>query len=340
VGSRQRPLENLEKIKNRQFWVNKTALVTGHEGFLGSWLSKTLIDRGCKVIGLDKITNRPGSVLNNGFRKKIVGIRGNVANLKLVKNLFDKYKPDIVFHLAAEAIVNRANKNPVRTFKSNIQGTWNILEGARDKKFIKAIIVASSDKAYGSQDNLPYREDSTPLKGSHPYDVSKSCADLLCHTYYNTFNIPVCVTRCGNIYGPGDHNFSRLIPDTVKSAAKNKTLLIRSNGKFTRDYIYVADVISGYLTLAKKMQNKKVHGEAFNFSNEKPVSVLEIVKLAYQLSGKEPNYKILNLAKHEIKDQYLSAKKARRDLGWKPDYTLKEGLNKTILHYKKHFAAI
>lgn len=330
-------MENLEKINYKKFWANKTVLVTGHEGFLGSCLSKTLIDSGARVIGLDKVNNRPGSILNKDLRKNIVCIRGNVANLKLIKKLFDKYTPDIVFHLAAEAIVSRANNKPIRTFKSNIQGTWNILEGARNKKFIGAIIVASSDKAYGSHDDLPYREDSTPLKGSHPYDVSKSCADLICHTYHNTFNVPVCVTRCGNIYGPGDHNFSRLVPDAIRSALKNRSLSIRSDGKFTRDYIYVGDVVSGYLALAAKMNNKKVHGEAFNFSNEKPVSVLEIVKLIYKLSGKQPNYKILNLAKHEIKDQYLSAKKARRSLGWKPLYALEEGLKETIDYYKKRF---
>ena len=201
---------------------------------------------------------------------------------------------------------------------------------------VKAIIIASSDKAYGSHTKLPYKE-NTPLSGEHPYDVSKSCADLIACTYCHTYDLPVVVTRCGNIFGPGDFNFSRLVPDTIRSAIQNKTLIIRSDGKFTRDYIYVSDIVSGYILLAEKMQKLKVFGEAFNFSDENPISVLELVKKIYHLANKKPNYKILGKAKYEIKHQYLSSKKAKRIFGWKPRYTLEEGLKKTITWYKDFF---
>jgi len=306
--------------------------VTGHEGFLGSWLSRALLENGAKVVGLDKVANRPHSILKD-LRKDIICIKGDVSDLKLVKKIIDKYKPRIIFHLAAEAIVGEANKNPIRTFKSNIEGTWNILEAARDKKFIKALVIASSDKAYGAHKELPYKEDAA-LKGNHPYDASKSCADLLCLAYYNTYDVPVCVTRCGNIYGPGDYHFSRIIPDVIRSAIKNEIFLIRSDGKFTRDYIYVDDIVTGYVKLAEVMVKKKLSGEAFNFSNEKPISVLEIVKIIYNLTNKKPKYRILNVAKYEIRDQYLSAEKAKRNLGWRPRYNLREGLINTIKWYK------
>ncbi|MDP2923373.1 MAG: GDP-mannose 4,6-dehydratase [Candidatus Omnitrophota bacterium] len=321
---------------DKRFWKNKKALVTGYEGFLGSNLTKNLISYSAKIIGLDQVKNRPISVLNSSLRKDIICIKGNVGDLKIVRNVINKYKPQIIFHLAAEAIVNRANKNPILTFESNIKGTWNILEASRDKKFIEAIVVASSDKAYGSHKILPYEEDA-PLKGDHPYDVSKSCADLISYAYYHTYNLPVAITRCGNVYGPGDFNFSRIIPDAVKCALSNKTFFIRSDGKFTRDYIYIDDIADGYILLAEKLQKNKLAGEAFNFSNEKPITVIELAKRIYQLVRLKPNYRILNQAKYEIRNQYLASAKARKILGWKPKYNLEEGLNKTIEWYRDYF---
>lgn len=317
------------------FWKKRRVLITGYEGFLGSWLTRALLELGAKVTGIDKVKNKPRSILE-GYRDRIISIKGDISNLNLVRRIIDKHKPSIIFHLAAEAIVGRANSHPVRTFKSNIQGTWNILEASRGKSFICSIVAASSDKAYGPNDNLPYREDITPLKGDHPYDVSKSCADLLCNTYYNTYKIPICVTRCGNIYGPGDHNFSRLIPDVFRSIVKNRPFTIRSDGTFTRDYIYVEDVVSGYLKLAEKMKNKDIQGQSFNLSNEKPISVLLLVKAIYKLAKKKPRYKILNTAHNEIKDQYLCSSKAKKLLDWKPEYELDGGLKKTMAYYRKY----
>ncbi|MDP2922789.1 MAG: GDP-mannose 4,6-dehydratase [Candidatus Omnitrophota bacterium] len=316
------------------FWKNKWVLVTGYEGFLGSHLTETLLNRGAKIIGLDKTYNRPNPILSN-IRKDINYKKGNVINLKLVKDIIDKYKPQIIFHLAAETIVSAALRNPLNTFKSNIQGTWNLLDSCRGKNFVEAIVVASSDKAYGKHNTLPYKENYA-LMGEYPYDVSKSCTDLLSRSYFRTYGLPVCTTRCGNIYGPGDFHFSRIIPDVLRSIIKEKPLLIRSDGKFIRDYIYVKDIVGGYLLLAEKMPQAKLYGEAFNFSGENPISVLELVKKIYQLAGTKPNYKILNKVKYEIKYQYLSSKKARKILGWKAKYTLEEGLRKTINWYKTH----
>ncbi|MDP2921143.1 MAG: SDR family NAD(P)-dependent oxidoreductase [Candidatus Omnitrophota bacterium] len=315
------------------FWKNKTVLITGHEGFLGSNMARVLSGSGARIIGVDKVKNRPDNMLE-GLRKNIISIKEDISDLRSVKKIVNKYKPQVIFHIAAEAIVGEANKDPVAAFKSNIEGTWNILEASRDKKFIEAIVVASSDKAYGSHKILPYKEDAA-LKGSHPYDVSKSCADLICRAYWNTYRVPVCVTRCGNIYGPGDFHLSRIAPDAIRRAVKGGTLLIRSDGKFIRDYVYVEDIVNGYMALAENMKKLRLYGEAFNFSCENPITVIEMVKRIYKLAGKKPDYKILNKAKYEIKNQFLCSMKARRVLNWKPEYTLNQGLKKTIAWYEE-----
>jgi CDP-glucose 4,6-dehydratase len=225
----------------RNFWKDKKVLVTGFEGFLGSNLSQALIFLGARVFGLDIKVGRKETLLTGSDYKKIKVIKGSVANYKLVEQVINKYKINVVFHLAAEAIVAKCHRNPLRAFSANITGTWNILEACRNSKDIQSVIIASSDKAYGAHKNLPYRE-NVALQGNHPYDVSKSCADLIANTYAHTYNLPVGVTRCGNIYGPGDFNFSRLIPDALRCLSKGKTLQVRSDGKFVRDYVYVEDI--------------------------------------------------------------------------------------------------
>lgn len=319
-----------------KYWKNKKVLITGHEGFLGSNLTRRLLNYGAKVTGLDIRTNRKLTIFEKADLKKTKGIKGSVENYGLIKDIIKRDKIEVIFHLGAQAIVSKSLQHPVRTFSANIKGTWNILEAARDNSQIKAIVVASSDKAYGIHSKLPYKEDA-PLAGSYPYDVSKSCADLLTHTYANAYGVPACITRCGNIFGPGDFNFSRIIPDTIKCALQNKTLDIRSNGKFTRDYIYVEDVVDGYLCLAQKMQRLKLVGEAFNFSNEHPLSVLELVDAIYKLAKQGPNYRILNTAKCEIEHQYLSAAKAKKLLGWKAKYSLNKGLKQTLAWHKDYY---
>jgi len=319
-----------------QFWKNKNVLITGYEGFLGSHLSKKLLELKANLYGLDILVYRKNTILTKEDLNKIHIIKGSVEDYSLLLKIIRKNKINIVFHLAAKSLVADALNNPCQAFSTNIQGTWNLLEACRNHSQLKAIIVASSDKAYGEQKKLPYREDS-PLMGNHPYDVSKSCADLIANAYYHTYQLPLAISRCGNIYGPGDFNFSRIIPDTIRAGLLDKTLLIRSNGRFIRDYIFIDDVIEGYILLVEKIEKLSLYGEAFNFSNEKPISVLNLVKKIYSLLGKKPKYKILNQARYEINRQYLDSSKAKQILGWRPKYSLEKGLNITIQWYKSYF---
>ncbi len=314
---------------NKKFWINKRVLITGFEGFLGSNLTKAMLSSGAKIFGLDIKINRKDTILTAPDYRKISVIKGSVANYKLLEDIIRKNRVNIIFHLAAEAIVGKCHSNPLCAFSSNIEGTWNVLEASRNSRMIQAIIIASSDKAYGDHKKLPYKEDA-PLLGNHPYDVSKSCADLIAHAYFHTYGLPVAVTRCGNIYGPGDFDLSRIVPDTIRCAATGKTLLIRSDGKFIRDYVYVDDIVNGYIVLAEKIKKLGLAGEAFNFSDGNPITVVELVNRIFKISGKNPNYKILNKAKYEIKQQYLAADKARQILGWRTKYNLEKGLRQTV----------
>ena len=320
---------------DRQFWKKKKVLVTGHEGFLGSWLTKTLVGLQSNVIGVDKVLNRRYSILN-GQRNGFKAVKGNINNKTFVEGLICQFRPQIIFHLAAEAIVDDSLKNPVKTFRTNIQGTWNILEVLRGKRFVEAVVVASSDKAYGEHKKLPYTEQAA-LNGKHPYDVSKSCADLLAQTYHHTYGVPVCITRCGNIYGPGDYHFSRIVPDVIRHALNEERFQIRSDGKYVRDYIYVEDIVLGYLTLAQKMKKLNLAGEAFNFSDEKPMTVLELYsKIIKRIRNKTVKPEILNYARNEIRKQYLSTRKSRTILNWRARHSLEEGLDKTIHWYRSN----
>ncbi|WP_307500651.1 GDP-mannose 4,6-dehydratase [Bacillus pumilus] len=318
------------------FWNGKNVFVTGCTGLLGSYLVKELIDQGANVTGLvrDQV---PRSNLYQGSQfEKMNVVQGALEDMQTIERALGEYEIDTVFHLAAQAIVGVANRHPVSTFEANILGTWNVLEACRRQPLIKRVIVASSDKAYGDQEQLPYDEDM-PLNGKHPYDVSKSCADLISHTYYNTYGLPVCITRCGNLYGGGDLNFNRIIPQTIQLVLEGEAPEIRSDGTFIRDYFYIEDAVKAYLLLAEKMEEKGLAGEAFNFSNEIQLTVLELVDKILKAMGSEMKPRILNQGTHEIKHQYLSAEKARKLLDWKPDYSIDEGLEKTIEWYREFF---
>ena len=316
------------------FWKNKKVLITGHEGFLGSWLTKKLLGKEARIIGLDILTGRKKTVLAKNDLGQIKALRASVEDFSLLSNVLRNNKIEFIFHLAAKSLVGCCLRNPRQAFLTNIKGTWNVLEAGRHNHCVKGLIIASSDKAYGSHKSLPYKENFS-LCGEHPYDVSKSCADLLAKAYFHTYGLPVCVTRCGNIYGPGDFNFSRIVPDTIRSILKNETLMIRSDGSFLRDYIYIDDIVDAYLLLSEKMERSRLFGETFNFSNQDPISVLDLVKCIYQIAGGNPDYKILNESDHEIINQYLSAEKARKILDWKSNYDLKSGLKKTISWYEE-----
>jgi len=323
-------------LSSDNFWKDRNVFITGCTGLLGSWLTKSLSESGANVVGLIRDLV-PQSNLNwSGFDNKIIIVRGDVEDYCLLERTLNEYEIDAVFHLAAQTIVTIANRNPMSTFRTNIEGTWNILEACRRSPLVKRIVVASSDKAYGDQEKLPYDEE-TPLEGRHPYDVSKSCADLICRSYFETYELPVCVTRCGNFYGGGDLNFNRIVPGTIRSLINNKRPVIRSDGTFLRDYFYIEDGAQSYMLLAEKMEDKRYHGEAFNFSTEHPLTVLEIVKKIIQTMGSDLEPDILNQAQNEIRDQYLSAQKARVLLNWQPMFTLEEGLKRTVDWYKTFF---
>ncbi|MBP0015934.1 MAG: GDP-mannose 4,6-dehydratase [Cyanobacteria bacterium SBLK] len=320
------------------FWKDRAVLVTGCSGLLGSWLVSALIDRKAKVVGLVRDWVPFSKLFANEHNLHHINlVLGQIEDIEILERILSDYEIDTVFHLAAQTIVGIANKNPVSTFQTNIQGTWNVLESSRRIGGVSRIIIASSDKAYGDQEILPYNED-TPLQGTHPYDVSKSCADLISTTYYESYNLPICITRCGNFYGGGDLNFNRIIPDTIRSTLRGKPITIRSDGSYIRDYFYVKDGVLAYLHLAEQMDREEIRGEAFNFSNELQVTVLEIVKkILYLMDRENLSPIILGEAKNEIKHQYLSARKAKTLLNWQPSFSLEMGLIETIAWYRDFF---
>ncbi|MCR1951252.1 GDP-mannose 4,6-dehydratase [Clostridium sp. DSM 100503] len=319
-----------------KFWNNKNVFITGGTGFLGSYLVKKLVNNGSNVTILVRDYIPQSNIYIGEEYKKVNVVHGDLEDYLLIERILGEYEIDTVFHLAAQAIVGVANRNPLGTFKSNIEGTWNILEAARKSPLIKQVIVASSDKAYGDQEKLPYDE-NMPLQGKHPYDVSKSCADLIAQTYYETYNLPVCITRCGNLYGGGDLNFNRIIPQSIQSILNNEAPVIRSDGSFIRDYFYIEDAVDVYINLAEKVVELNLGGQAFNFSNEIQLTVLELVNKILKIMGSSMKPIILNQGSNEIIHQYLSAKKARTVLGWSPKYTIDEGLSKTVEWYKDFF---
>jgi CDP-glucose 4,6-dehydratase len=320
------------------FWNQKKVLVTGGTGLLGPWLIKNLLDCHAIVTVLVRDFVPDSLFFTEALDKKVSIVRGDLDDFFILQRVLNECDIDTVFHLGAQAIVGYANRSPISTFTSNIEGTWNILEACRISPWVKRIIVASSDKAYGAHTTLPYTEDAA-LQGRHPYDVSKSCADLLAQSYYHTYKLPVCVTRCGNFFGGGDLHFNRIIPGTIKAILENEIPVIRSDGTFIRDYIFVKDVVDAYLTLAEHMEEKQLLGECFNFSTDTPFTVIDIVDLIMSLMGVSHIKPIIqNKATNEIPAQHLSSQKARALLGWNHAYGVRQGLLETISWYTQYFA--
>lgn len=321
-----------------QFWHQRNVFVTGPTGFLGSWLVAALVDAGAEVVGLIRDWVPQANLFYSGNYPRIVSVRGDVRDRDLLERILGEYEIDTVFHTAAQSIVPVANRNPLSTFATNIAGTWNLLEACRRSPLVKRIVVASSDKAYGASATLPYDE-ATPLRGAHPYDVSKSCADLLCQSYAATYRLPVSLTRCGNFYGGGDLNFNRLVPGTIRSVIRGSAPIIRSDGLLERDYFYIEDAVDAYLRLAEKMEALELAGAAFNFSNQTPVTVADVVARILRLMDSRLQPIVQNVATNEIKAQYLTAAKAQAVLGWQPTHDLEQGLQKTIAWYQQYFTA-
>ena len=319
----------------RAFWLDRPVFVTGGTGLVGSWLVQRLLEVGADVTCLVRDWV-PQSELNRlGLFERVKVVRGDICDRDLLERILGEYEADTVIHLAAQTIVTIANRNPISTFETNIAGTWNLMEACRRSPKVRQIVVASSDKAYGDQDILPYNE-NTPLQGRHPYDVSKSAADLIAHTYAVSFDLPVAITRCGNFYGGGDLNWNRVIPGTIRSILRGQSPIIRSDGEYIRDYFYVEDGAAAYMLLAEQLaEHPELKGQAFNFSNEIQVSVREIVERISSMMNSKLTIDIRNEVANEIRHQYLTAEKARRILGWRPMFNLDEGLRRTIDWYRE-----
>jgi CDP-glucose 4,6-dehydratase len=331
VGAGRRALEDLVMAS----WAGRNVFVSGASGLLGSALVEELCERGAAVTCLVRDWVPAARLFSEGLSERTNLVRGSLEDGESALRALNEYEIDTVFHLGAQTIVGTASRSPLSTFDSNIKGTWVLLEACRQvPKLVKRVLVASSDKAYGAHEKLPYTEEA-PLVGRYPYDVSKSCTDLIAQSYFHSFGLPVVVTRCGNLYGPGDLNWNRLVPGTIRSALQGERPIVRSDGTLVRDYFYVRDAVEAYLLLAEHLEPKKLQGQAFNFGTEEPKSVLELVELILQAVGRrdlEPDVK--NEATNEIPRQYLDCSKAQKLLGWRPARTLVQGLAETVAWYR------
>ena len=338
----QSAVEDMVVDDNRKqsFWQDRPTLVTGATGLLGGWLVRQLLAAQADVVCVVRDWVPQSEFVRARLNDRVKVVTGDVRSQSLLERTLGEYEIDTVIHLAAQTIVGIANRNPVSTFKTNIGGTWALLEACRRSPTVKQIVVASSDKAYGEHKQLPYAEDA-PLMGRHPYDVSKSCADLIAQSYAATYGLPVAITRCGNFYGGGDLNWNRIVPGTIRSVLRGERPVIRSDGKFVRDYLYAEDGAAANMSLAERLAaDKNLIGHAFNFSNESQVSVSELVDRILKAMQSDLQPEVRNEAMNEIREQYLSARKAREVLGWKPLYTLDEGLRRTIDWYREFLGAV
>ena len=332
--------EERATVGNRlsSFWRDRPTFVTGATGLVGGWLVKQLLEDGADVVCLVRDWVPRSNLILSGSINRVKVVRGDVRNYNLIERALGEYEIDTVLHLAAQAIVGIGNRNPTSTFETNIQGTWTLLEACRRSPRVKQIVIASSDKAYGCHTNLPYDED-TPLQGRHPYDVSKACADMIAQAYAATFELPVAITRCGNFYGGGDLNWNRIVPGTIRSVLNGDRPVIRSDGESLREYLYVENAVSAYMTLAEMLAKKSnLAGQAFNFGHNQPWTAKKLVEIILTLCGREDlEPEIRADAPNEIQSQYLDPTRARVILGWEPKLTLKEGLSLTIDWYRRLF---
>ena len=320
------------------FWLDRPTFVTGATGLVGGWLVRRLAEAGADVVCLVRDWVPQSELARSGLLDRVKVVRGDVRDGRTLERVLGEYEVDTVIHLAAQTIVPIANRNPISTFETNIGGTWALLEACRRSPKVRQLVLASSDKAYGEQDDLPYSE-HTPLQGRHPYDVSKSCADLIAQAYAVSYGLPVVITRCGNFYGGGDLNWNRVVPGTVRSVLRGQPPVIRSDGSPVRDYFYVEDGAAAYMLLAESLaDDRSLAGEAFNFSNELQIAVLDLVQTILRLMDSHLQPDVRNEASNEIPHQYLTAAKARERLGWRPLFSLDDGLGRTIDWYRAFLA--
>ena len=319
------------------FWKDRRVFVTGATGMIGAWLVKDLLARGAHVVALVLDADPQSELYRSGDVNRISVVNGTLEDFRTLERAINAFEVDTVFHLGAQAIVGVAHRAPLPTFETNIRGTWNLLEACRlHRDLVERVVIASSDKAYGAQPRLPYTEDM-PVAGMHPYEVSKSAADLIARAYYHTYDLRVGIARCGNVFGGGDLNWSRIVPGTIRAFLRRERPVVRSDGSYVRDYFYVKDAARAYLRLAERLADPQVAGEAFNFSNESPMTVLDLVAVIQKLmdaSHLEPD--VRDVAEGEIHSQYLSAARAREQLAWAPEFDLEAGLRETITWYRAY----
>jgi CDP-glucose 4,6-dehydratase len=333
-------MEGVERVSDERRWSTSRVLVTGATGMVGAWLTRRLVDEGAYVVALIRDADPQSELLRSGTVNRVSVVNGCLEDYRSLERAVNEHDVDTVFHLGAQTIVGTAQRSPMQTLEANVQGTWHLLEACRvHPDLVKRVVVASSDKAYGEQPVLPYVEDM-PLAGRAPYEVSKSCTDLITQSYALTYGVPAAIARCGNIYGGGDLNWSRIVPGTIRSLLFGEQPVIRSDGTFLRDYLFVDDVVDAYLRLAEALAagDAEVVGQGFNFSDESPLSVMDIYRAVCEAVGTHVEPKVLNQAAGEIKDQYLLAAKAREVLGWKARFDLPTGLGQTVAWYRALFA--
>jgi len=319
-------------------WAGRRVFVTGATGMIGSWLVKELLSGGAFVVALVLDVDPQSELVRSGDLARVTVVNGELESLPTLERAINVHEIDTVFHLGAQTLVEAAHRFPLATWEANVRGTYNVLEACRvHSTLVRRVVVASSDKAYGESDVLPYTEES-PLAARHPYEVSKACADLIARSYHETYQLPVATARCGNVFGGGDLNWSRIVPGTIRSLLRDERPKIRSDGSYVRDYVYVRDAARGYMDLALAIDGDRAAGEAFNFALESPLTVLQLVGEIRRLMDREEiEPEIEDRAIGEIHDQYLSARKAREVLGWKPRYELEPALQETIDWYREFF---
>lgn len=317
-------------------WLDQRVFVTGATGLLGAYLVRQLLDAGADVVCLVRDRVPHAEIRRCGDLARCTLVHGDIGDQPLIERALGEYEIRTVFHLAAQTIVGVANRNPVSTFEANIAGTWRVLEACRRSPLVSSIVVASSDKAYGDQPILPYHED-TPLRGQHPYDVSKSCTDLIASTYASTYDLPVAITRCGNFFGGGDLNWNRLVPGVIRDVWRGRAPVLRSDGTFIRDYLYAGDGAAAYMLLASRLHHApELRGRAFNFSTEQALSARELAERIVRAMGSALPLDIQATATGEIREQRLDATRARRELGWAPLFDLDTALSHTIDWYTNY----
>jgi len=318
-------------------------LVTGAPGFIGAWLAQRLLDEGARVVVSRRDVDPRSRFRTEGVEARCEIVQADVTDYQAVLRLLSEHEVQVVFHLAAQPIVGIANRSPMSTFETNVRGTYTLLEACRAKgvvgKPVERVIVASSDHAYGEQEEPPYREDFA-LNARYPYDVSKACTDMIARSYAATYDLPVAVTRLANVYGGGDRNWSRIVPDLARALVRGERPVIRSDGTPERDYLYVEDAVDAYLAVAKSLELPKLRGRAWNAGWGRPVSVLDMVQRLIAVSGKElePDVRGTRAPDAELDRLYLDCTAIREELGWSPRWELDRGLRAAWEWYERHLA--